>query len=171
MKKKLLIVTTVALMLLSLFLLTSCDEGLTKPQNLTLNVDTQTLHWKEVDGAQSYTVKISDGTEVTVYDPFYSLEYLPAGDYTIFVRSNGDGEVVKNSDFTRFSFHRDQETGLKYQLINNDTEYQLIGGGSASGDVVMEAVYRSKPVTAIAKKALFTHNYTHFLQILSLPAA
>ena len=153
--KNIKIIITLCLLLLSLFVLTSCSEGMEAPKGLVLDEDTQTLLWDEVRGAQSYTVKVSDGKEFTIYEEAYSLEYLAPGDYTIFVRANGDGEVVENSPYVKFSYRREKESGLKYQLINNGTEYQLVDGGSASGDVVMEAVFRGKPVTAIASKALY----------------
>ena len=144
------------LVMLTLCLLTSCEEGLEAPKPV-LNEDTQTLHWEKIKGAQSYTVKVSDGMEITVYEENYSLEYLAPGEYTIFVRANGDGEVVENSAFTKIPYRRYAESGLKYQLINDGKEYQLVGGGTATGDVVMEAIYRTKPVTAIADKALYNN--------------
>ncbi|MBR2612839.1 MAG: leucine-rich repeat domain-containing protein [Clostridia bacterium] len=156
MKNKLLILFTTTFFV-TLLLLTSCGNDLAEPGKFVLDEDTQTLHWQEVNGAQSYTVRVSDGDEIVVYEPFYSLEYLAPGDYTVFVRSNGDGEVVGNSGFVKYAYRRYAESGLKYQLINNGTEYQLIGGGTATGDVVMEAVYRKKPVTAIADKALYNN--------------
>ena len=78
--KNIKIIITLCLLLLSLFVLTSCSEGMEAPKGLVLDEDTQTLLWDEVRGAQSYTVKVSDGKEFTVYEEAYSLEYLAPGD-------------------------------------------------------------------------------------------
>jgi hypothetical protein len=72
--------------------------------------------------------------------------------------ANGDGETVDDSKWATYNFTREYETGLRYQLINNNTEYELIGGGTAAGDVVMESTFRGKPVTSIAAKALYSNS-------------
>ncbi|MBQ4053135.1 MAG: leucine-rich repeat protein, partial [Clostridia bacterium] len=51
-----------------------------------------------------------------------------------------------------FKYYRPYETGCVYTLINN-TEYQITKAGSASGKVIIEDVYRGKPVTSIADNA------------------
>lgn len=137
--------------------LTSCGHKLSTPTGLFLDTDTQTLRWNKVRGAMGYTVEISGmETEITTQANYLSLEKLEPGDYDIKVRANG-GNGTRNSFYAKFKFTRESESGLKYQLINNDTEYALVGGGSASGEVVMEDYFRGKPVTAIADKALY-HN-------------
>lgn len=148
--------------LLSLFALTltSCGGRLSTPSGLYVDEDTLTLKWNRVKGAQGYTIEISgiDG-EIITQANYYSLEKLEPGVYNIRVRANGDGKNSRNSGYAKLTdgFTRDEESGLKYQLINNGTEYALVGGGSASGDIVMEDEFRGKPVTQIADKALY-HN-------------
>ena len=150
----------ILIIVLSLFtlILASCGARLSTPSGLYLDEDTQTLKWNAVKGAQGYTLTISgiEG-EIITQANYYSLEKLEPGNYTISVSANGNDNGSRNSFVARFEYTREKETGLKYQLINNGTEYTLVGGGSAAGDVVMEDVYRGKPVTSIADKALY-HN-------------
>lgn len=149
----------IILIALTAMLLVSCsafDSSVSDPSGLVLDVEKQTLNWNMVKNAKYYTVRISgEEKEITTKSTSVSLEYLAAGDYEISIKANGDGEAFKDSGWTVYKFTRVPESGLKYQLINNDTEYQLVGGGKASGDVVMESEYRGKPVTAIADKALY----------------
>lgn len=161
MKMKKIRVLLLFICLITLFTLafTSCGIRLSKPSGLHIDDDTQTLKWNRVKGAQGYTVEIVElGIEVVTQANYYSLEKLEPGVYDIRVYANGDGKTTRNSSVAKFNdFKREKESGLKYQLINNGTEYALVGGGTADGDVVMESIYRNKPVTAIADKALY-HN-------------
>ena len=136
--------------------LTSCGGRLSNPRGLHLDEDTQTLKWNKVKGAHGYTLEISGiENEIITQANYYSLEKLKPGEYVIRVRANGDGKTTRNSGYVKFEFKRYAESGLKYELINNGTEYALVDGGSASGDVVMEDVFRGKPVTQIADTALY----------------
>jgi hypothetical protein len=159
MKKIRLLLLSVCLLALCMVMLVSCGSELKSPSGLVFDIETQTLHWNAVKGAKYYTIQISgQERDVTTKTTSVSLESLEAGDYEIKIRANGDGEVVDDSDWIVYNFTRAAETGLKYQLINNDTEYELVGGGKASGDVVMEDYFRGKPVTSIADKALYNNN-------------
>ena len=159
MKKILLTILSVSLLILCLFSLVSCKESVGEVKNLKLDSDTLTLSWDRVLGAKSYTVVISDyGVEKTSKQNTYSLEFLDAGTYEIQIKANGDGTETKDSDWTTYTFVREAETGLRYKLINNKTEYEVIGLGTASGDVVMTDTYRGKPVTSIADKAFSGNN-------------
>ena len=157
MKKIRTAVVLAAILLLSVLIFASCGGNyLSKPIGLNLDVETQTLRWSAVKGAKYYTVQISgEEKDITTKSTSVSLENLQAGEYEIKIKANSDGEVFKDSDWAVYSFTREEESGLKYQLINNDTEFELVGGGKASGDVVMESTYRGKPVTSIAEKALY----------------
>lgn len=158
MKKIKILLIAICLLSLCALVLTSCGSKLSTPRGLYLDEDTQTLKWNKVRGAHGYTIEISGiENEIVTQANYISLEKLEPGEYDIRVWANGDGKSSRNSSQAKYSFTREAESGLKYQLINNGTEYALIGGGSASGDVVMEDVYRGKPVTAIAEKALY-HN-------------
>lgn len=155
MRKLTSLVFLVILLTLCLLTFASCGGGLDTPLNLDIDVPTQSLIWDEVKGTRSYTVKVSDGLpEAVVYTNSYSLEYLAPGEYTLYVKANGDGQATNDSDWAKIPYKRYEESGLEYALINGGKEYQLIGAGDAEGEVKMEAVYREKPVTSIAPKAL-----------------
>ena len=159
MRNRIKLLLLASLLVLCTLLVTSCDDSLTEPHDFRLNADTLELSWSKVPGAQSYVVEIS-GIDKPLYtgSNSYPLEELAEGKYTIKVKALGDGVATSDSDYGIFEFDREYETGLKYVLINNRSEYELIGGGSAAGDVVMESVYRGKPVTSIAEKALYNNN-------------
>lgn len=156
MKKITLLLFLISLFALCALTLTSCKNSVNAPTGLYLDIETQSLHWKEVRGARSYTVKISgEPDEEVILSNYYSLEHLDAGRYTVQVKANGDGEAISDSGWTKFEYERPVESGLDYVLNEEKTEYRLEGPGSAEGDVVMEAVYRGKPVTSIADNALY----------------
>ena len=138
MKNKIKILLLASLLVLCAIFATSCDDSLTKPHDFRLNSDTLELSWDKVPGAQSYIVEIS-GVERPLYtgSNSYPLEELAEGVYTIKVKAIGDGVETTDSDYGVFEFKREYETGLKYTLINNRSEYELIGGGTATGEVVM----------------------------------
>lgn len=166
MKKFSLICILIALLALCSLSLISCDDNLNTPSGLYLDVETQTLRWNMVKGAKYYTVQIEgEEKEISTKSNSVSLEKLETGKYEIKVKANGDGEAIEDSDWAVYEFTREAESGLKYQLIHNDSEYELVGGGSAKGDVTMEAVYRGKPVTSIAEKALYGNTKITSLRI------
>lgn len=146
-----------SLLVLCLLLLSACSSVVSKPSGLRLNADTQTLTWHKVSAARGYAVVIS-GEEKTIRSNAISLESLEPGTYEIKIKALGDGADVGDSDWVSYTYVREAESGLNYKLINNNTEYQVTGIGSASGDVVMESVYRGKPVTSIADKAFSSNN-------------
>ena len=152
--KKLISIISLTVISLCLLLLTSCGKTVNEVGNLKVDADTLVLSWDRVQGAKTYTVTVSGSDfEKNTKDNKYSLEYLEPGTYEIKIRANGDGIEKKDSDWVCFTFVREKESGLRYKLINNNTEYQLISLGTASGDVVMDDFYRGKPVTSIAEKA------------------
>lgn len=157
MKKSYISLIFVTLLMLCVLAFSSCQNNkLNKPSGVNLDVATQTLRWNMVKGAKFYSVEISgEEKTLTTKNNFISLEYLEPGDYEIKITAKSDNEVFKDSTPATFQFKREVESGLKYQLINNDTEFELIAIGSAEGDIVMESVYRGKPVTSIAAKALY----------------
>ena len=153
MKKIRLLLCAMLLCALSFIVMTSCEVRLDSPGELLLDATTLTVSWDKVPGALGYSVKIGDEEKVTKATS-YSLVDLQPGTYTIEVTALSDGVTARDSVTVTRKFERKYETGLTYRLINNNTEYQLISLGSASGDVVMESYYREKPVTSIAPAAL-----------------
>ena len=158
MKKIRVLLICILLLSLCALVMTGCGSKLNAPKGLFLDVDTQTLHWNMVKSAKYYTVQISgQEQEITTKSNSISLEDLKPGQYEIKVRANGGGEMYDDSQWTVFQYTREEESGLNYNLINNGTAYELVSAGSASGDVVMEDVYRGKPVVSIAEKALYNN--------------
>ena len=153
MKKIRLLLCAMLLCALSFIIMTSCEARLNSPGEILLDATTLTISWDKVPGALGYSVKIGDEEKVTKATS-YSLVDLQPGTYTIEVKALGDGVTARDSVAATRKFERKYETGLAYRLINNNTEYELISIGSASGDVVMESYYREKPVTSIAPAAL-----------------
>lgn len=156
MKKLIKLAIILCIALLSALVITSCGgDKMRAPGGVRIDVDSQMVKWNKIVGAHSYDVAVGDDDNyTTTKGNSFLLDYLNPGEYVIKVRAVSADENVKPSDWISVKFKREAETGLKYKLINNRTEYELIGAGTASGDVVMESVYRGKPVTSIAKKAL-----------------
>ena len=152
--KKIISIISLIIVAFCLLFMVSCAGTVNEVGNLKLDTDTLTLSWDRVQGAKNYTVAIT-GTdyEKTTKDNKYSLEYLEPGTYEIKIKANGDGIEKDDSDWTVYNFVREAESGMRYKLINNKTEYQLVSIGTASGDIVMDDNYRGKPVTSIADKA------------------
>ncbi|MBQ8388590.1 MAG: leucine-rich repeat protein [Clostridia bacterium] len=148
--------TLVFVIALSLF---SCAPTIAEPTSLNFDEETQTLRWGKVPGAYSYDVRI-DGSEAVKNTKAnqISLEYLNAGEHLIEVRTLPRDQAEEPSAWVSYKLFKPEETGLRYKLINNRTEYELVGAGTAEGDVVMESVYRGKPVTSIAAKAFANNN-------------
>ena len=155
MKRIIKLSLALCLIVLSILIVTSCGgTKMNAPGGVRIDVDTQMVKWNKVSGAYSYDVMVGDGEITNTTGNYLSLEYLAPGKYEVKVRAVSLDEEILPSDWKSVEFTREAETGLKYKLINNRTEYELIGAGSAFGDVVMESTYRGKPVTSIAKQAL-----------------
>lgn len=138
---------------------TSCGgTKLAAPTEVTYNVN-NVLIWNEVSNARSYLIEwtnvaTGETNSRTSRKNNYSLDNLEEGDYNIKIKAVGNGNNLKDSDWTStIAFHKDYETGCVYTLINNGTEYELSGVGKASGEIVLEDVYRGKPVTSIKQSA------------------
>ena len=158
MKKIITVVSLCAILLCTLLLCTACGAETMAPGRLKMNTDTLTLEWARVIGARAYEIRITGEDRVrTTQANYISLEYLDPGEYLVEVRTVSADPDADPSEWVSYTFVREAESGLRYKLINNKTEYQVIGGGTAMGDVVMESVYRGKPVTSIADKA-FNNN-------------
>lgn len=162
MKKRILTVLSICLILLLAVSFAACrkqDLPDTKaPSKFKLDTDTLNLRWSTIIDARGYEVRISGDERIrTVKSPSYSLEYLAPGEYTIDVRALNFNPDLESSEWSSFKFTREEESGLRFNLINNRTEYEVVGSGTAFGDIVIEDVYRGKPVTKISDKA-FSNN-------------
>ena len=158
MKKLLSALCLCALLLCVVFAFSGCAEKGAAPTNLRLDQDTLTLEWRKVTGARAYEIRVSGDERIrTTQAAFFSLENLDPGSYVVEVRAIPADAEMEPSEWVSYNFVREEESGLRYKLINNRTEYEVVGAGTAMGDVVMEDVYRGKPVTSIAAKA-FNNN-------------
>lgn len=142
-------------------LLVFCGCGgaqLSAPDHIDLDSD-YNLTWDEVENARSYKLEIvnADSGTASAYStrkPTYSLSKLGEGDYDVRIMAIGSESAGLQSAWSKvFSFHRDYETGCLYTLYNSGREYQLTRVGTCAGDVLLEDVYRGKPVTSIADGA------------------
>lgn len=140
-------------------ILTACNNtSLISPSNLEVDIDNK-LTWDKVSDARSYVVEVTGegndfSQEYTSRKAYLSLSKLAEGDYVIRIKSVGDTEGKVVSEWSEpLSFHRDYESGCTYKLINNNTEYQITNGRGTSGDVIIDSIYRGKPVVSIADSA------------------
>lgn len=156
--KRVKVLLLTAFILLFLPVLASCGDQLTAPGELTVNADNK-LSWAAVDFARTYTVEVrpADGGETiteTTDKTSYNLSGLAVGDYEIRVMATGGTDLDRTSPWSdTLAFHRDYESGCLYELYNANSEYRIVGAGSATGTVLIESTYRGKPVTAIADNA------------------
>lgn len=116
------------------------------------------LYWTYVPGARSYIVDIKGDNgyrqEMTPHVTHVSLEYLTEGDYEIKVKAIGGSNNEASSAWSKvIDFRREKESGVLFTAINGSTEYAVSAIGSATGKVIIEDVYRGKPVTEIAEDA------------------
>lgn len=160
MKKIIIKLLSLSILVLCLtFMLISCGKELETPTGLTLDIETMSIRWNKVIGAKSYTIHIpGEERDKTTKQNHYSLDHLAAGTYEIKIKANGDVGSGDESDWLVYTFERPVESGLKYSLINNDTEYAVTGGGDVEGEVVIEDYYRGKPVTMVGDKAFYNNS-------------
>ncbi|MDD6994575.1 MAG: leucine-rich repeat protein [Candidatus Borkfalkiaceae bacterium] len=160
MKKIKSVILIFALIFAAFFSACSKEGEIAAPQNLTLNVDNE-LSWDESDQARSYTVEITVAEDATKKQEkntkrtFLSLAFLETGNYFIRVRAQGGQNNDRFSDWSEtIEYRKAYDTGCVYQLINNNSEYEIARvGATTSGTVQLEDVYRGKPVTSIAESA------------------
>lgn len=154
--RKFLIPALLMVMVLSLSLsFVACNnEKIATPTNITFDEENN-MSWDEVEGAKHYVIEFKnyltqEVQEVTSRRTTYSLSLLEEGDYEIRLKAVPTTRTKKDSDYTDIIyFHKDYETGLVYTLINSEKEYEITRVGRASGDIVIEDIYRGKPVTRI----------------------
>lgn len=142
-----------------LLALSACTnaEQLDVPHDVIVEYETLTLRWSEVKDAKIYTVRIEQQDKepilVDLSKTYYSLESLPAGEYSISVCVSG--QKKGNSPYSKsVPFIRDEECGLEFKLINGQT-YEVSGKGETTGVIAIPETYRQKPVTAIGERAFF----------------
>jgi hypothetical protein len=156
--KKLKIFTAIGLLVVSAALgFAACkNTDLDAPSGFDVDLE-NLLTWSDVEDARSYIIEIKnvatgETTESSAKREYFSLDDLEVGDYEIRIKAIGgkDGEESKWSE--TYYFNRAYETGCLYRLVNN-SEYEITAKGEATGVVIIEDLYRGKPVTSIAENA------------------
>ncbi len=154
----------VGVMLLVLLSAGCSEDALPTPGDLKINGE-HVLSWSKVEKTKTYVIEVTqiggEGQvrEYTSRKESYSLKALPEGAYSIRVRAkSGVEEFVDSAWSETLHFDRPYETGCTYTLINNATEYAISGGGRVTGTIVIEDVYKGKPVTRIDEGAFKNNN-------------
>lgn len=151
--KKFRILIVLSFIISCLMILACCGtKKVATPTNFQVDEATLSLSWDPVKESRGYKILVNK-EEYVSKDPSYPLDPLVPGEYTIEVQAISDNEELEDSDWATFKYTREVESGLSYSLINNNTEYEVRGLGSASGDVVIDDYYRGKPVTKIGDMA------------------
>lgn len=153
--KKATIIFLITIAVAAALMASACSKPrLAAPTWVTID-DELNLTWEEVDSARSYLVEIKSVADKIVVEKktktaSYSLESLEEGDYELRIRAVADERKNSNSAWSSVTeMHKDKENGCIYKLINNSTEYKLVKYGTSSGVVVIDDVFRNKPVTMI----------------------
>lgn len=155
-------------------LFTACGPKLSAPSGISVDVDNK-LTWDAVAKASNYEIEIrttdgadliavTDGENVNTYsftsrrtivDLSNSAKFkLNEGDYAVKIKALGKTQSANDSEWSSdYEFHKEYETGCVYVLINNNTEYEISKVGNAEGSIVIEDMYRGKPVTSIGDGA------------------
>ena len=154
--KKFRILIVLSFIISCLMILVGCGaKKVATPDINTFKVDeaTLSLSWDPVKETRGYKILVNN-EEYVSKKPSYPLDPLVPGEYKIVVQAISDNEELEDSEWSKpFVYTREVESGLSYSLINNNTEYEVRGLGSASGDVVIDDYYRGKPVTKIGDMA------------------
>ncbi len=166
-KTRLLILLSImACLILSL---SACNRtSLDTPVGLSVDEAVAKLSWQGDSGAVSYTIEVNqyisgkwefykEGTSDT---NSYKISDLPTNiNYQFKVKAIGDGKSYSDSRWSDpIECFKPYENGLYFQGINGDTEYSLMGIGSAlpvNGVIEIPSMYRGKKVTEIGNRALF----------------
>ena len=114
---------------------------------------TLTLTWTPVKNARGYKILVNN-EEFNTTKARYPLDPLAPGEYDITVQAVASAGNYSDSSWSKtYEYTRPVESGLAYKLINNNTEFEVSGLGSASGHITIEESYRGRPVTRIGDMA------------------
>ncbi len=154
--KKLNATIAAILLLFITFAASACGkETLAVPVNFYLDEE-DNLNWSSVEGARSYELEITDITGAVISRsarrPTYNLFSLAEGDYDIRVRAVSSRDSA--SEWSEaVAFHKIADNGYTYRAIDDGTAWALTSARASVGDVVIEDLYRGKPVTEIGDGA------------------
>lgn len=143
-----------ALMICCFLIFGSCGPALSKPTNLKIDETNLTLSWDSVESATNYVLDINGKIDVSS-STSYSLADLKEGrEYTIKIKARDAKKSFRDSKWSRaVKFEKENNFGVKYELINSNTEYKAVKSPNAKGDIKITDTYRGKPVTYIEESA------------------
>lgn len=160
-----LIKVTISLLLLVFFctiVFAACKQEQAKEPGVLatpggLRVEDEVLRWGAVENAAGYVVEI-DGEEYEVTEESYDtfLKFTQSRTYSIRVKAQSALGEYGDSEWTEILEYRPViTTGWALNLINNDTEYEVLADPSASlkGKLLIPSEYNGKKVTRIAQGA------------------
>lgn len=161
--KKLCYVLAIISALILAFPAAACSPkaNLSVPYGFSVN-ENYMLSWFGVPDARRYEVNIFDEgsstlvKEMNIAKNNTNLSDLSEGSYSIRVRAVGGINMDEFSDWSEaFVFVKPYESGIAYGLINNNTEYAVVGVGSLGNEkkIVIDEEFRGKKVTEIANGA------------------
>ncbi len=151
--KKLRISVLMVFIMLAVGVIVACGAPeLDRPSDLKLV--NKTLTWSAVDNARGYVVQIN-GEQYNTYTTSYSFDnlVLAEGKYTIKVKARSGGVNYADSAWASVTYIQGYESGIRYELAGDGTEYKAVGIGRASGDIVIDDFYNGLPVTSIGSFA------------------
>ena len=133
--------------------LSACGtKSLPAPTGLSVDEEAEVLVWDDLQEAIGYTVEL-DGKAENTRKNSYSLAGLSAGGHTLRVKARGDGKNFADSKWAELSYSKEADSGLVYKAVRNNTAYEVVGMGTAAGNVTVGNTYRGKPVVSVAAKA------------------
>lgn len=121
-----------------------------------LKIENEVLLWNAVDGAKNYVVDIN-GTEYTANTNSLDLFLLTDEykSYQIKVIAYGDLKETFDSEWSdSITYVLEEPTYLKYELINDGTEYAvgITDSSAVRGKLILPDKFEGKPVTQILEK-------------------
>ncbi len=166
-KTRLLILLSIVVCLMLSF--SACNRtSLDAPTGLSIDEAVSRLSWQGDSGAVSYTIEVNqysngkwefykEGTSTT---NSFQISDLPSNiNYQFKVKAIADGKSYSDSKLIDpIECFKPYENGLYIQSINGDTEYCLMGIGSAvpvDGVIEIPSIFRGKKVTEIGNRAFF----------------
>jgi len=169
MKKfRLFIVISLVLAIMTCFVGSSCrysgnnKPALDTPDGFEVDSDTLELTWGAVENAQRYKIQVDEenASKNGDYEPItsetrtptYDLSKLSAGEYSVKIKAVG-AKGYSDSAWGVYKYTREQESGMNFELSDDETTWRVTGSGKESGELVVPSVYRGKLVTAVADYA------------------
>ena len=149
--KKIRLILVLTFIISCLCLITACgSSALDVPSDLRFE-NNRELKWSSVSDARGYTIEVN-GESYDTRRTSFNLASLQPGTYTAKVKARGNGSDSNDSDWASLTFNKEYESGLEFSLMKNG-EYSVTSVGSAKGDIVIDDIYKGRPVSSIGERA------------------